>query len=142
MLKVTRWFIKAGMVYLVIGVFLFVLDSIPDLSVSINLLPVYWHMIALGWITQVIFGVSVWMFPRRKKDRNKLESPVTWAIFWALNSGLILRFLVEPFAVNFSGNVIIRLITVVSVLLQLTASVLYLVEIWPRVQPKKQIKRR
>jgi hypothetical protein len=141
MLKVTRWFIKAGMVYLVTGVFLFLLDSIPVLTININLLPVYWHMIALGWITQVIIGVSIWMFPRKKKDRKNLESPVVWAIFWTLNAGLILRFLVEPFPVFLSGILIVQIITVLSVILQLIAAVLYLIEIWPRVQPRKQIRR-
>jgi hypothetical protein len=141
MLKVTRWFIKAGMVYLVTGVFLFLLDSIPVLTININLLPVYWHMIALGWITQVIIGVSIWMFPRKRKDRKNLESPVAWAIFWTLNAGLILRFLVEPFPVFLSGILIVQIITVLSVILQLIAAVLYLIEIWPRVQPRKQIRR-
>jgi hypothetical protein len=138
MLKVTRWFIKAGMVYLVTGIFLFLAESVPVMSVNINLLPVYWHMIALGWLTQVIIGVSIWMFPRKKKDRKNLESPVAWGIFWTLNGGLILRFLVEPFPIIFSGTLPIQLITVLSVLLQLTAAVLYVIEIWPRVQPRKQ----
>jgi hypothetical protein len=141
MLKVTRWFIKAGMAYLVLGIFLFLIDSIPVLSINMNLLPVYWHMIALGWITQVIIGVSIWMFPRKKKDRKNLESPVAWGIFWTLNSGLILRFLAEPFPVLYSGTLLIQLITVLSVLLQLTAAVLYLIEIWPRVKPRMQTAR-
>jgi hypothetical protein len=134
MLTVTRWFIKAGMIYLATGFLLLFIDSIPVIEMEISLLPVYWHMIAIGWITQVIMGVSIWMFPRKRRDKAGMDTPLTWAIFWTLNTGLVLRFITEPFLGT--TNIWNQWIIVLSILLQFTAVSLYIAEIWPRVQPK------
>lgn len=82
MLPVTRWFIKAGMIYLATGMLLLFIDSMPFIGLEIQLLPVYWHMIVIGWITQIIMGVSIWMFPRKRRDRQKRDSVLTWSGFY------------------------------------------------------------
>ncbi|MEX0771160.1 MAG: hypothetical protein WD035_10525 [Balneolaceae bacterium] len=142
MLPVTRWFIKAGILYLVAGLLLLFVDSVPRYDAGVNLLPVYWHMIVVGWITQLIMGVSIWMFPRKRRDREKTESVLPWFVFWLLNIGLILRFLSEPFleiGLHWMGT---RWFVFLSVAFQLGACILYVVEIWPRLQTRKQRKQR
>jgi len=140
LLPVTRWFIKAGMIYLTSGMLLLFIDSMPLIGLEIQLLPVYWHMIVIGWITQIIMGVSIWMFPRKRRDRQKRESVLTWSVFGLLNTGLILRFISEPFSGNETGFSAAQWIILLSIFLQLAAAVLYVAEIWPRVQPKRKRK--
>lgn len=143
MIPVTRWFIKAGLVSLVLAMGVLFLDSSPRIPVRVPLLPVYWHLIAIGWITQVIMGVSIWMFPRDREQRKRLMESGgkgevrPWIIFWALNSGLMLRLFAEPFAdpsrpLSWSGGII-----VISVILQMGAAFLYVAEIWPRVRERR-----
>lgn len=104
------------------------------------LLPVYWHMLVVGWITQVIMGVSIWMFPRKYRDKKKRESMLTWFTFWMLNTGLVLRFLFEPFLPVVQDGATIAMMVVTSSILQVAAIITYILEIWPRLQSKIQRK--
>ncbi|PKD44442.1 NnrS family protein [Rhodohalobacter barkolensis] len=134
----SRWFIKAGVIYFVLGITLVFLDEIPLMSSKLSLLPIYLHMLVMGWITQLIIGVSVWMFPRKHRDKKRRESILVWATFWTLNIGLILRFLSEPFIPLLKDGKVIQISIVVSALLQWIAVILYTIEIWPRLQNRKK----
>lgn len=134
----SRWFIKAGVIYFVLGITLVFLDEIPLMSSKLSLLPIYLHMLVMGWITQLIIGVSVWMFPRKHRDKKRRESILVWATFWTLNIGLILRFLSEPFIPLLKDSKVIQISIVASALLQWIAVILYTIEIWPRLQNRKK----
>ncbi len=137
----TRWFIKSGVIYFVLGISLAFLSEFPSFTGNLSLLPVYWHMLVIGWITQLIIGVSVWMFPRKHRDKKKRESILVWSTFWTLNAGLILRFLSEPFIPAIDDNLIIKISIILSALLQWIAVLLYTIEIWPRLQNRKKNRR-
>lgn len=137
---ITRWFIKAGIFWFITGMILAFLSELPILS-SGMLLPVYWHMLVVGWITQVIIGVSIWMFPRKKRDRKKKQSNITVASFMLLNAGLVIRFLSEPFFPIAQGHSLITGFVIVSSLLQVLGILFYIAEIWPRLQPKSSRKK-
>jgi len=139
---VTRWFIKFGMFWFVLGVTLAFVSELPGVQGSALLLPVYWHMLVIGWITQMIMGVSVWMFPRKKRNRNKEQSTLATGAFFLLNGGLIVRFLSEPFLPLVTDSTIVPTVVIVSGILQVTAIILFIVEVWPRVQPKKKRKQK
>jgi len=139
--KVTRWFIRAGILYFIAGVALALLSEVPGFTAAPLLLPVYWHMLVMGWITQVIMGVSIWMFPRKYRDREKRESLLSWLAFWLLNSGLILRFLAEPFIPLIQNSTSITIIILTSSILQVSAVIAYILEIWPRLEPKHKRKK-
>lgn len=65
----TRWFLKAALLYLVAALITGVVLALPASSASpaiAALTPVYFHLLMVGWVTQMIFGVAYWMFPRRK----------------------------------------------------------------------------
>lgn len=136
--RITRFFIKTGLIYLLAGVFLALVAELPGLQARSLLLPVYWHMLVIGWITQVIMGVAIWMFPRRKRDRKKTDSRAAWLAYWLLNSGLVLRFLSEPFLPVFNQSTVFPAIAVLSALLQVSAFIAFTVEIWPRLQKRKK----
>lgn len=135
----TRLFIKSGILYLIAGIILSFISEIPDLGLSPLLLPVYWHMIVVGWITQIIIGVSYWMFPRAAKGKRNTDSKIILAVFITLNAGLLLRFIAEPFIPLISNNELIFWSIVISSILQLTAIILFIMEIWPRVRGKAKL---
>ncbi|WP_340102490.1 hypothetical protein [Rhodohalobacter sp. 8-1] len=137
---VTRWFIKSGMIWFALGVTLAFVAEFPGVQGSALLLPVYWHMLVIGWITQVIMGVSIWMFPRKKRNRKKEQSLLATGAFFLLNGGLLVRFLSEPFLPLVTDSAVVPIVVIVSGIMQVVAIILFIGEIWPRVQPKRKRK--
>lgn len=130
----TRLFIKTGIVYLILGIILALLSGIPSLEIGHLLLPVYWHMIVVGWITQIIIGVSVWMFPRSSRGKRETNSKLIFGSFITLNAGLIVRFISEPFIPILNDYLLILWSISLSATLQLVAITLFIMEIWPRIR--------
>ena len=96
----TRWFIKSSLVYfvsaLVIAVVLALQAPLNLPSAMGSLMPVYFHLFMVGWITLFIFGVIYWMFPRFSKERPRGSERLAWATYGLINVGLILRVIGEP----------------------------------------------
>lgn len=134
--RITRLFIKAGIIYFLLGIVLAFIAELPAVSTGVLLLPVYWHMIVIGWITQIIMGVSIWMFPRKQRGKRKEETFAANAAFWCLNVGLLLRFFTEPFLPFFYNDMWIVSVIIVSSVLQVAAIGFFIAEIWPRVRAK------
>lgn len=133
---VSRTFIKAGMVF-------FVLSLIAGLGLEIesisfpSLMPLFWHMLMVGWITQIIMGVSIWMFPGRNREEGFWNQKWSWFTFIFLNTGLVMRLIAEP-ALSYSEAQLWSVLLVGSAVLQVAAGITYLIEMWPRVMSKKQ----
>jgi cbb3-type cytochrome oxidase subunit 1 len=96
----TRWFIKSALVYLVvsllIGVALAAQGAIALPAAVSALMPVYFHLFMVGWVTQIIFGVAYWMFPRVSNDDARGSERLALVTYVTLNLGLIARAIVEP----------------------------------------------
>ncbi|HZD58520.1 MAG TPA: hypothetical protein VE136_17435, partial [Anaerolineales bacterium] len=64
----TRWFVKSSLVFLVAALITGLglsADSLWTLPAFVGTLtPVYFHLFLVGWVTQLIFGVVFWMFPK------------------------------------------------------------------------------
>lgn len=96
----SRWFIKIGLVYFVVGLLMSVIVLVQPVmgwSNSLQTLrPVYLHFLFIGWVTQIIIGVGYWMFPKLSKDNPRGSERLGWVILVALNLGLVLRAIGEP----------------------------------------------
>lgn len=133
---ISRTFIKAGMVFFVLSLVAALIMEI-DIAALPAIMPLFWHMLMVGWITQIIFGVSIWMFPGRNREEGFKAQKWGWLTFLFLNAGLVLRIISEPL-VSTSASEIWKLLLVGSALLQFVAGVTYLIEMWPRIMSKKQ----
>jgi hypothetical protein len=97
--------------------------------------PVYFHLIMVGWVTQMIFGVIFWMFPIVSKAQPRGSERLGWATYVLLNAGLLLRVLSEPLnALNPGG--VWGWGLVASALFQWLAAVFFVVNAWPRVKER------
>ncbi|GAB1421644.1 hypothetical protein MASR2M15_18240 [Anaerolineales bacterium] len=96
----TRYFIKAGMIYLGLSMIMLTVMLFQPLmgwSSSIQALrPLYFHFLFIGWVTQLIMGVGYWMFPKYSKEQPRRNEKLGWATFITLNIGLIFRSIGEP----------------------------------------------
>ncbi|MDZ7772431.1 MAG: hypothetical protein U5K31_06805 [Balneolaceae bacterium] len=95
--RITRLFIKSGLVWFLLSLAAGLLSALDPAGLP-ALMPLFWHMLTVGWITQIIMGVSVWMFPGRTREEGFRAQPKPWLAFLALNVGLMLRVGAEPFA--------------------------------------------
>ena len=137
---ISRLFIKTGMVFFALSL---VTGLLLELGVGVvaHLRFVFWHMLMLGWITQIIIGVSLWMFPGRNRDESFKAQIWSWLTYFSLNTGLILRIVAEPQAV-FEPFSVFNAMLLVSALLQSFAAVFYVREMWPRLVPKRPVERK
>ncbi|HKK44827.1 MAG TPA: hypothetical protein VJ964_04860 [Balneolaceae bacterium] len=110
--------------------------EIPSLNMPV-LMPLFWHMLMVGWITQIIFGVSIWMFPGRTREEGFQAQILGWLTYLLLNLGLILRIIAEPM-LSYSPALLWNIVILVSAILQVAAAVTYVMEMWPRILSKKQ----
>ena len=135
----TRWFIKTAIAYLVTALALgaamqsrALLTALPVLSV---LWPAYIHLLMVGWITGLIFGVACWLFPRSDRLRPALSERLGWAAYGFLNIGLLLRVTTEP-VVALAPSAPVRWLLLPAALFQLGGACAFAAMIWPRVRAR------
>ena len=135
----TRWSIRAAMIYLLAGVIsgaLYWLNSAWALWRPLAALnPVYIHLLVVGWLTQLIFGVIYWMFPIISKTDMRGNPQPAWGALIVLNVGLVLRAVCEPWRA-LEPNGVNQAGLVLSALLQVAAGYLIVIVCWPRVRER------
>ncbi|MEZ4585398.1 MAG: hypothetical protein R2909_03235 [Gemmatimonadales bacterium] len=129
---VSRAFVLTGLLYLVAAMALGVSLGSGGLGVAQVSIPypVYVHLLAVGWLTQLIFGVAYWMFPGRPRKPSAVERVTVWSVYLSLNAGLLLRSVAEPM-LGRAGPWPVLL--AIAALAQLLAVLLFVAHLWPRV---------
>src|SRR5688500_17578623 len=132
----TRWFVRAALVYLVAALILGVLLQSPGaqaMPVLAVVWPTYLHLLVVGWLTQLIFGVAFWLFPKYSAEHPRGSERLGWTSFVLLNVGLVLRIAGEPRALL--GGDAATLLTA-SALAQLLAGWAFVANTWPRIRER------
>lgn len=136
----TRWYIKSAMLCLAAALLLGAAQAAPLPLVPHVVLaaagPAYVHLLVVGWITQMIFGVAYWMFPKHTADTPRGSDALAVTTFALLNSGLLLRLLAEPADALRLGAGWPGALLAVSAAAQWLAGVGFVVNTWPRVKEK------
>jgi hypothetical protein len=129
---ITRWFIKASLVSLVLGLAAGIWQQVASAA---GMFPVYLHLLTFGWLTQLIFGVALWMFPVYSKEQPRGPEWLTWSIFAALNLGLLLRVIFEPLQ-SLSPTALGTWALVAAAILQWLSGVGFAAAVWTRIRRK------
>ncbi|HMP41896.1 MAG TPA: hypothetical protein PKA05_16060 [Roseiflexaceae bacterium] len=98
-------------------------------------LPVYYHLLMVGWVTQLIAGVALWMFPVISREQPRVDERIGWVAYGALNGGLLLRAIAEPQHAAEPQRWSAWLLLVTGVL-QIVAVWALVIAIWPRVRQR------
>lgn len=138
--KISRLFIKTGLIFFILSLGIGILLETEHFSRP-QLVPLFWHTLMVGWITQIIFGVSIWMFPGRHRDESIWNQKKVWGCYLLLNTGLLLRIVFEPLAA-YAESAFVGALLLVSALSQLAAAILYFAEMWPRIQSRKEMRKK
>ena len=135
----SRWFIKAGLIYFVIGLTMAaILLAQPALGWSSRwqvLRPVYLHFLFIGWVTQIIMGVGYWMFPKYSKEKPRGSEWLGWLVLILLNVGLVFRSIGEPSVVLFPQAGLGWTLAIASLCL-LLAGWGFIVNTWGRIKER------
>lgn len=137
--RIARVFIKTGLIYFLASLLLGLAAEFNWLQFP-GIVPLFWHLLMVGWITQIIFGVSMWMFPGRTREEGFKAQLWGWLTYIFLNTGLLLRVIAEPAIYLVTGSLWSVLI-VISAVSQVAAALAYIIELWPRIQSKEQRRR-
>jgi hypothetical protein len=121
----TRWYIKLSLVYFVAALAASVWQAAGG---PLWLTPVYIHLLVVGWITGMIFGVAYWMFPKFSKEQPRGMDGLAVATFFLLHAGLLLRIVAEPLQ---AGGLLI-----LSAVSQWLAGIGFIANTWPRVKER------
>ena len=128
----TRTFIKTAMIYLGLAL---LLGALMAVRAPAGTFPVYIHLLVFGWLTQLIYGVIYWMFPKYSRQTPRGHESLGWITYAALNLGLVLRVVAEPLhaaqASQVSGSLLI-----ISAVLQWLSGLTFVVNTWSRVREK------
>lgn len=137
--RLSRWFLKSGLLFLLLSLALetimaFHLSPILE-NIAVYFRPAALHLFLMGWVTQIIIGVSLWMFPRLKSSKTGYPDVAGWVVFICLNTGLLLRLIAEPL-VYLRPEVLWQILLTISAVLQWSAGAVYLAVVWKRVRGK------
>ncbi|RMH87449.1 MAG: hypothetical protein D6681_15070 [Calditrichaeota bacterium] len=103
--------------------------GLTDLAWTRSLLPLHIELVAVGWILQLVIGVSFWILPRFEKPPVRGKETRVWASLICLNGGILLvglgTLLPAQAGPAIPGG---RVLEVIAILL-------YVRHIWPRVKP-------
>ncbi len=134
----TRFFVKTSLVYLVAALlvgFLLAAPSAFPLPAAVTLLaPTYFHLLMVGWMAQLIFGIVYWMFPKDTKEQPRGNETLAWAVYVLLNAGLLLRVFGEPLHALVGGYA--GWLLALSAFLQWLAGLGFVANTWPRVKER------
>jgi hypothetical protein len=135
----TRWYVRSSLLWLALALVLGAVLAargvfgswLPDAVGALQ--PVYFHLLMVGWVTQLIFGVVYWLFPKPADAIARRSERLGWLTWGALNLGLALRALAEPLVAAQPTGALGGLLAL-SALLQLAAGWLFVATTWPRVR--------
>lgn len=135
----TRWFLKSSFLFFILALLFGILQtvqavvSLPIPSAAFT--PAYFHLFMLGWVTQLIFGVAFWMFPKFSRDKPRGSETLGWIVFWLLNLGLVLRLVAEP-AQALNPYPVWGWALALSSVMQWIAGTVFVINTWGRVKER------
>lgn len=131
----TRWFLKTALLYLILALCAGILLAIPDSIPLAGMFPVYFHLLTFGWLTQLIFGVVLWMFPKYTPAQPRGPEWLGWSTYALLNLGLLFRMIFEPMngmaPSTWSGWMLVA-----AAIFQWLSGVTFVANTWKRVREK------
>ncbi|ABY35173.1 MAG TPA: hypothetical protein DEF43_16185 [Chloroflexus aurantiacus] len=99
--RLSRYFIRASLIYLLLGLtagaLILTNKGIPFAPLVWVLLPLHIETMFVGWMSQLALGVAFWILPRLAGDAPRGNERWSWAALVLINLGLIVA-MAAPFS--------------------------------------------
>ncbi len=134
---IVRWYLRSALVMFVLALVVGLAQNLSDVIAfaPADLTPVYFHLLMVGWVTQFILGVALWMLPKDTMEKPRGNEAFSWAAYVLLNLGLAMRVIAEPLNGR-SPGMLWGWLLALSALLQWLAGLFFVVNAWRRVKGK------
>jgi len=126
-----RWYVKTALLYLAAALTVGLLMTLRVGGAA--LAPTYLHLFVVGWVTQLIFGIAIWMLPTLSREHPRGRDALNWAVYGLLNFGLLLRAIAEP-TLSQGRTPLRAALLVTAAVCQWLAGVGFVVNAWGRVR--------
>jgi cbb3-type cytochrome oxidase subunit 1 len=136
MTPVVRLYVKTSFVFLLLGLalggYITVQVNLVGRGVPWPLITAHVHLVLVGFMLMLVFGVATWMFPRPARDDGRYRPELAQAVYWLLTASTIVRTLGELAAAATwtRGSVL----AAVGGLGQLAAALVFVINMWTRVR--------
>lgn len=91
--RLSRYFIRASLIYLLLGLtagaLMLANKGIPFAPLVWVLLPLHIETMFVGWMSQLALGVAFWILPRLVGNAPRGDERWSWAALVLINLGLI-----------------------------------------------------
>lgn len=131
---ITRVFLRTALIFLMAGLSLLLVGNVLGMPWAVVLLPTYLHLFTVGFMTFMIAGVALWMFPRFTKEAPRGPEILGWLSYGFMTTGLVLRAIAEPAPSLGVGS--LGPLLVFSAVCQWFGGLILVGLLWPRVKEK------
>jgi heme/copper-type cytochrome/quinol oxidase subunit 1 len=136
MTPLARLYIKTSFVFLLLGLvlggYITVTVNLAGRAVPWPLITAHVHLLLVGFMLTLVFGVATWMFPRPGRDDARYRPWLTWLVYWLLTTSTIIRVLGELSAAVAGASS--SSLAALGGLGQLLAALIFVVNMWTRVR--------
>jgi len=128
--RLTVWFLRSALVYLMLGftfgMLMLANKGVPFYPALWRLLPTHIEFLLMGWTVQLALGIAFWILPRFHSARGDVRP--AWAAWLLLNVGVWLVGVGPLLGFAVASTLLGRLA-------ETGAAVAFAVHAWPRVKP-------
>ena len=132
-----RRYIKTSFVFLLAGLALGGYIIVAEFLVGVHpprlFVTAHVHLLLVGFVLMLIFGVATWMFPRPGRDDTRYRPELAEAVYWVMTIATIVRAGAEIGA-GLWGGAALRMLVAAGGLGQLVATALFVINMWKRVR--------
>jgi hypothetical protein len=136
MTPLIRLYVKTSFAFLLLGLvlggYVTVEVNLRDRAIPWPLITAHVHLLLVGFMLMLVFGVATWMFPRPARDDTRYRAGVAQLVYWLLTASTVVRVLGElaATAAGARGSTLAAL----GGLGQLAAAVVFVTNMWTRVR--------
>jgi hypothetical protein len=137
MTPLVRRYIKTSFVFLILGLafgaYATVRINLLGQAVAWPVIVAHGHLVLVGFMLMLVFGVATWMFPRPGRQDSRYRPAMSEVVYWVLTGSTVARTVGElgMAAAGMRGG---SLLAVVGGLGQLLGACLFVLNMWTRVR--------
>jgi cbb3-type cytochrome oxidase subunit 1 len=136
MTPLVRLYVKTSFAFLLLGLmlggYIAVEVNLLGRAVAWPLITAHVHLVLVGFMLTLVFGVATWMFPRPARDDERYRPGLAWLVYWILTASTVVRTLGE-FTAAVTG-VRGSAFAAIGGLGQLAAAAVFVANMWTRVR--------
>lgn len=137
MFSTVRYFIKTGIVFLIVGLltglYMSISRNVLNLGYGPEFLSAHTHVILAGAVMMIIMGVALWFFPRPGKEDSRYNPDSILLAYWIMTISTALRF-ISQVIVAFEEISLIRILITIFSFLQIIAIIIFFYGMWGRIR--------